>query len=165
MDYLTILEPPNWQAVGVSVLQSVALYLLILLGLKLAGRRMFAEMGAQDLVVLLLVADAANLGLTHNDGGFWSSFFSVIAIIGLGSVIEDIPMLRRLAEGKPVTLYANGTLNMKLMHRHHVEVKDLEETARLYGLADYTQFSRIVMESDGSLTGTVRGRVVARKRG
>lgn len=164
MDYATILDVPNWDAVGISVLQSIVLYLMVLAGLKMAGRRMFAELGAQDFVVLLLVADAANLGLTHNDGGFWSSVASIAAIISLGSVIENIPGLRHLVEGKPMTLYARGKLNRALMKRYKIETSDLDETARCYGLASYDQFLSIVLESDGTLTGTIQGRTRMKAR-
>lgn len=163
MDYLTIFDAPNWPAVGLSVLQSIVLYLLILIALKLAGRRMFAELGAQDFVVLLLVADASNLGLTHDDAGFWASFFSVITIISLGSFIERIPVLRHLVEGKPLTLYSRGRLYKEVMKKHKVEMSDLEETARVYGLASYKDFQQITLESDGDLTGTVRRPLISRE--
>ena len=157
MDYVTIFDAPNWSAVGISAVQAVALYLLILIGLKLAGRRMFAELDAQDFVVLLLVADAANLGLTHNDGGFWSSVFSVIAVIGTGSILEYVPVLHKLIEGKPVCLYKNGRLNLQRMKRFHIDESELDEAARQYGLDNYKRFVSIILEPDGSLTGVVTG--------
>ncbi|HEY8964671.1 MAG TPA: hypothetical protein VIN59_09445, partial [Alphaproteobacteria bacterium] len=117
MDYVTIFDAPEWDVVGISALQAIVLYLFILIALKLSGRRMFAEMNAQDFVVLLLVADAANLGLTHNDGGFWSSVVSVMAVIGTGYILEYVPILSKLIEGKPVCLYKNGRLNTHNMQK------------------------------------------------
>jgi uncharacterized membrane protein YcaP (DUF421 family) len=155
MDYATILDMPDWEAVGLSVVQSIVLYLLVLACLKMAGRRMFAEMGAQDFVVLLLVADASNLGLTHTDGGFWASVFSVVTIITLGSIIEHIPLLRHLVAGKPIVLYDKGRLEVAKMKHHKVEIDDLNETARAYGQETYKAFKRIVLESDGELTGVL----------
>lgn len=163
MDYATIFDMPNWEAVGLSMLQASVLYLLVLCGLKLAGRRMFAELGAQEFVVLLLVADAANLGLTHNDGGFWSSVAAVITIITWGSVIDHIPVLRKLVEGKPRTLYANGRLDKKMMEKYRIQMDELDEAARCYGLASYKAFDRIILEGDGDLTGTVRQGRATRK--
>ncbi len=165
MDYVSLFDMPDWGAVALSAVQSVILYLLALTGLKLAGRRMFAEMGAQDLVVLLLVADASNLGLTHDGGGFWSSVASVVTVISLGVVLERIPVLHMLVEGRPLTLYDNGRLNRRCMDKCKVEMGELDEVARKYGLAHYTAFQRIVIEADGTLTGTVRHHRAVRHTG
>jgi len=154
--YITIFDMPNWHVIGISMIQAVVLYLLVLTGLKLAGRRMFAEMNAQDFVVLLLVSDAANLGLTHNDGGFWSSVFSVIAVIAVGSVLEYVPVLHNLVEGKTVVLCMQGRLDEKKMREYHISVDDLDATARQYGLASHKDFVKVILEADGSLTGVVR---------
>jgi len=163
MDYVTIFDAPNWGAVGISVVQAVVLYLLILIGLKLAGRRMFAELNAQDFVVLLLVADAANLGLTHNDGGFWSSVFAVMAVIGTGCVLEYIPVLQKLVEGKPVTLFKGGRLDHRRMRKFHIAESELDAVARQYGLDSYKRFLTIVLEPDGNLTGVVTAGIPGRK--
>jgi uncharacterized membrane protein YcaP (DUF421 family) len=120
-------------------------------------------MDAQDFVVLLLISDASNLGLTHNDGGFWSSVVSVLAIIGLGSVLEYIPILKKLVEGKPICLYKNGRLDDRRLRKYKVDIDDLDGAARQYGLKSHTEFSQIVLEPDGSLTGVVRAGMPIRK--
>lgn len=158
MDYITIFNPIPWPEVGVSVLQAVTLYIIVLFGLELIGRRVFAEKGPQDLIVLLLVAEACDLGMAHEAAGYWGTFFSVVTIILLGGVTERIPFLRKTIDEKPVMLYGNGRLYKKRLADHLIDECDLDETARCYGLASYKQFQSIYLEGNGSMTGVLNVR-------
>lgn len=162
--YTSILNPIPWQAVGVSVLQTVVIYWLLLLGLKAVGRRVFAEMGPHDLVVLMLIAEACNLGLTVQRAGFWGSVGSVVAILFMGAVIERLPSLRLMIGNRPVVLYQHGALQEDTLRRYLVDESDLEQVARMYGLASYEAFDSLTLESDGSITGVVRSGVLRMPR-
>lgn len=63
MDYLTFLDPIPWKLVGISAVQSFIVYWVVLLGLRLAGRRVFGELGPHDLILLLLISEATDLGI------------------------------------------------------------------------------------------------------
>ena len=78
MDYVTLFQAVPWEPVGVSVVQTVVIYWLVLLGVKLVGRRVFGEMGPQDMVILFLIAESCDLGLTNEEAGFWGSVASVL---------------------------------------------------------------------------------------
>jgi uncharacterized membrane protein YcaP (DUF421 family) len=155
MDYITIFDPVPWERVGIAVLQTCTLYWLVLIVLKITGRRLFAENKPEDFVILVLIAEACNSGLTHQEGGYWASFFSVITIFVLGALCERITPLRHLIDGKPISLYKDGNLDEKAMAKHVVDETDLEEVARLYGLPSYREFDSITLETGGEITGVL----------
>ena len=64
--------------------------------------------------------------------------------------------IRRLLEGQPVLLYKDGIVDRKLMKKHMVDESDLEMTAREYGLASYRDFSAMMLEGDGKLSGIIK---------
>lgn len=156
MDYTSIFDPIPWDAVGHSILQTIAIYWLLLLGLKLVGRRVFGEMGPQDLIILLLIAEACDLGLSDEKAGFWGTIASVLTILAMGGLIERLTPLRQLLEERSVTLMKNGRLDRIQMRRNMVQEEDLNHTAREYGLASYRDFELMTLESDGKITGIVR---------
>ena len=155
MDYVSIFDVPPLKFVFLSMLQTVTLFIVVLLGLKLVGRRVFGEQGPQDLVILILIAEACNSGLNHQQAGYWGSAASVITILFLGWLCERTKFIRQFLEGRPVFIYERGTLNKTLMEKHMVDEGDLELAAREYGLASYHDFSTIVLEGDGAVTGVV----------
>ena len=126
-----------------------------LLGLKLVGRRVFGEQGPQDLVILILIAEACNSGLNHQGSGYWGSAASVVTILLLAWLCEKTKVIRHFLEGRPGFLYEGGTLDRTLMEKHMVDETDLELAAREYGLASYHDFNTIVLEGDGAVTGVV----------
>lgn len=156
MEYVSILEVPPLKFVLLSILQTVTLFAAILLGLKLVGRRVFGESGPQDLVILVLIGEACNSGLSHQEAGYWGSVASVISILLLGLLCEKTKFIRLFLEGRPVFLYEGGSLDRNLMKKHMVDEADLEMAAREYGLASYHDFSTMVLEGDGALTGVVQ---------
>lgn len=152
MDDPTLFDAVPWRAVGVSVVQTALLYWLVLLGLHVVGRRVFGEKGPQDLMILLLIGQATNLGLAPQRAGFWGTVASVLTILLIGAVIERIPRLRDWLEGTPTVLVRAGRVDREAVRRNLVSEDDLTKTARQYGFPDVSAFECMVLEGDGSIT-------------
>lgn len=158
MSYAGIFTVPPLEAIGVSVLQTTLLFCALLIGLRLIGRRVFAEKGPQDLIIIVLVAEACDLGLTDERAGFWGSVASVLTIFLLGYLSERISFLRHLLSQKPLLLYRDDMLEKDTMEKHMIDEDDLDELAREKGFASYKDFEEIVIEGDGQLTGRFRNK-------
>lgn len=152
MQYVDIFSVPDLLPVGFSILQSSFIFWLIILGLQIVGQRVFAQRGPQDLVVIVLVAEACDLGLTHEDAGFWGTVASVVTLLLWGYLVEKIGFIRRLLNRKPIVLYENGKLHKPLMRKHMVDEEDLNEVAREEGRASYTEFKAMLLEGDGQIS-------------
>lgn len=153
MQYVGIFQAPPLDAILLSMLQTATLFTLVLLGLKLVGRRVFGEQSPQDLVILVLIAEACDLGLSDERAGYWGTVASVLTILLLGWTCEKVAVLRRLLESHPVVLFENGKLHRKMMQKHYVDCEDLDLAAREHGLSSHKEFARIVLEGDGKITG------------
>ena len=105
MEYIGIIDVPPLRFVLLSVVQTFTLFVAVLLGLKIVGRRVFGEKGPQDLVILVLIAEAASSGLNHQGAGYWGSAASVITVLLLGWLPEKTKVIRQFIEGRPVFLY------------------------------------------------------------
>lgn len=156
MSYVDIFTEIPLKEIGITIVQTITVYWFILLGLKCAGRRLFAEKGPQDLVILLLIAEASNLGITHQDAGYWGAIAAVLTIILMGSLIERIQPLRDFLNDKKILIYKDGHLNRPLLKKYLLEEEDLEEMAREYGVENYNAFGSIYLEGRGDLTGVLK---------
>lgn len=156
MDYSSIFDPVPWKAVGHSVLQTATLYILVMAGLRLVGRRVFGQKSPQDLIVLLLIAESCDLGLTEESAGYWGTLASVVTLLFLVYINDHIPFLASLTNPAPLPLMKGGRLLRETMRQNGVEESDLDGAARQYGLASYKDFSDIMLESSGDITGVAR---------
>lgn len=99
---------------------------------------------------------SCEFGVEPSGGGlYWGSAASVMTILLLGWLSEKTKVIRQFIEGRPVFLYERGTLDRTLMEKHMVDETDLDSAAREYGLASYHDFTTIVLEGDGAVTGVV----------
>jgi uncharacterized membrane protein YcaP (DUF421 family) len=153
VEYSGIFDAPDWEAVAISVLQTATLFCFVMIGLRIVGRRIFAQRDPQDLVVIVLLAEACNLGLTDENAGYWGTVFSMITIFVLGFIVERVPFLRHFMTQKPVLLYQQGALNESAMKKYMLDEGDLNEVARRQGTASYRSFERMILEGDGSISG------------
>ena len=112
----------------------------------------FAQRGPQDLVIIVLVAEACNLGLAPEEAGFWGSISSVTTLIILGHFTERISFIRHLLDPPPIVLYREGKLHRELMRKHMVDVEDLNEVAREEGSSSYKDFDSMTLEGDGRIS-------------
>ena len=151
MDYISIFDPVPWPDVGLSVFQTATLYVLLLFGLKIVGRRVFAEMGPQDMILLLLVAEACDIGLTPEGAGYWGTIASVLTLLFLVGMTERITPLRRITENKPVILFHHGQMMVRL-RKYLIDEADLDAAVHKYGLSSYRQAETLILEDSGDIT-------------
>ncbi len=156
MNYISVLNSIPWKEVAISVVQTFLIYWLLIIGLKLAGRRVFGQLGPQDLIILLLISESADLGLTHQQAGFWGAIASVLTVLLTGTIIERIPPLRNLIEDRAAEILKDGKPLEEIIKKNLVQDTDLEKTARQYGYSDISVFQSMVLEGDGSITGVLK---------
>lgn len=152
MNYADIFTFPHWTLIALSILQTTVIFCLIIGGLKLVGRRVFAQRDPQDLVIIFLVAETCDLGLTHEGAGFWGSIASVLTLLLLGHVVERFEILRHMLSRKPVVLFENGRLYVEQMRKYFIDLEDLDEVARENGSNSYREFGAIFLEGDGRIS-------------
>lgn len=152
MNYADMLTLPDAHMIGITVVQTVCLFLLIIVGIKLVGRRVFSQRGPQDLVIIVLVAEACGTGLSHQDAGFWGVVVSVITIFVMGYLCERFTVVRDFMDQKPIVLFKNGTLYSDVLEKHMVDEHDLDEVARQKGKDSYKAFDVMMLEGNGQIT-------------
>jgi uncharacterized membrane protein YcaP (DUF421 family) len=154
--YPTIFDAVPWPEVGITALQSFVIYWFALTGLKLVGRRAFGEMGPQDLILLLLLSESLNMGLIHNDAGFWGSLASALVLLLTVAIVERVPFLRQRMDDGTIKLVENGRLIKPALKKSLVEEQDLQKAAREYGMPSIKAFETMTLEGDGRITGVLK---------
>jgi len=143
---------PGWDI----VLCTVVVYLVILVGLRLAGKREIGQMTVLDLVVLLLIANAVQNAMVGPDTSLLGGVLAATVLLLLNASVARLdlrwPRLRRLVEGSPTLLVLHGEVIADHLRREGLDEETLETALREHGVADLGQVEMAVLEIDGSIS-------------
>lgn len=156
MDFTTLAIPP-WDI----VVRCVSIYVVMIVGLRIFGKRELGQMTVFDLVLVLLVANAVQPAMTGPD----SSLFGGLLIIGtllavnwtVGQGRMRSPLFRRFVQPPSTVLASGGRWNAGALSSQGLDQQDAEEALREHGVADVSETTLVELESDGSISVVDRG--------
>lgn len=138
------------------LLRTVVVYLVILVGLRLAGKREIGQMTVFDLVVLLLIANAVQNAMVGPDTSLTGGILAAVVLLFVNSLIARLrlkwPRLRRWVEGSPTLLVLHGEIISEHMRREGLDEETLLTALREHGMADLSGVEMAVLEIDGSIS-------------
>lgn len=138
-------------------------FLVLLVLMRLVGRREAGGLGITDVLLVVLVAQAAAAGL-HGQAESISDGMVVVATILFWSVAVDaiayrFPWMAALLKARPSALIENGKLNHKVMLREFMTYEEVLSQLRLHGIEDVAVVDRAYIEPNGMIS------VIRRDRG
>lgn len=139
-----------------SYFRTVILYLILILAVRLMGKRQIGQMEASEFVVAMLVADLASIPMQNGSIPLLSGIVPILTILGLELVFSFLIMksvvLRRLFCGKPVILIDNGTILQDNLRRTRITVDELIGHLRQKDVLDLTSVQFAILETGGSIS-------------
>ena len=138
------------------IIRTTAVYLVILIGLRLAGKREIGQMTVFDLVVLLLIANAVQNAMVGPDTSLIGGVLAAIALLAVNALVARLrlrsPRLRHLVEGTPTLLVLHGEVIPEHMQREGIDEESLLTALREHGVAEISEVEMAVLEIDGSIS-------------
>ncbi|PWS38320.1 hypothetical protein DFH01_03255 [Falsiroseomonas bella] len=140
-----------------SVLRAAALYLVLLVLVRLTGRRSMRETSAFDLVLLLVIGEATQQALLGEDFSLVNAVLVVVTLllmdVGLSLLKQRSEAAERVIDGVPTLLVADGKPIEERLRRARVDVTDVLQAARIrHGLVGLEQIRWAVLEADGTIS-------------
>ena len=146
------LEIPAWNI----VLRTMIIYVTLLVGLRLAGKREIGQMNIFDLVVLLLIANAVQNAMVGPDTSVVGGILAAVVLLVMNVIVARLrlqwPWLRKLVEGSPTVLISHGELIAAHLRREGIDQEVLEAALREHGVAKVNEVELAVLEIDGSIS-------------
>ena len=146
------LRTPAWEI----VLRTAAIYAVILIGLRLAGKREMGQMTVFDLVVLLLIANVVQNAMVGDDTSLLGGVLAAGVLLILNAMLAWLRLrsrrLRRVIEGSPTVLIFRGKMLKSQMDREEVDPEMLGAALREHGMLDEKDVEVAVLEIDGSIS-------------
>jgi uncharacterized membrane protein YcaP (DUF421 family) len=148
--------PVSAHRVGVQAIKTAIVFVLLVVGFRVLGKREAAQLNVYDLALLMALANAVQNAMTGGLGNFpiglAASSTLVVAAFVLTRIIVRRPAVERQIVGTPVLLVNRGQVLPQRLRRNLVTPAELDEACRQHGLDGPGGCDQAVLEVDGSIS-------------
>ncbi len=152
----SVLFPAGALAALQIALRTGIIYLVVLVGVRLSGKREVGQMTPFDLTLLLLLSNSVQNAMTGPDTSLLGGVIAASTLLLLNYVVGNFSGknrgFRRLVQGEPSLLIHDGKAIESHMAREHVSMDELERALREHGIASVHDVALAVLEVDGSIS-------------
>jgi uncharacterized membrane protein YcaP (DUF421 family) len=140
-----------------AILRALAVYFILLILFRIAGRRTLTELTPFDFVLLLIIGETTQQALLGQDFSVTNAFLLILTLllvdVGMSLLRQRSTALDRLVEGVPTVLVENGRPIKALLTKSRVREEEILEAARrLHGLESMDQIKFAVLEVSGGIS-------------
>ncbi len=137
-------------------LRALFLYAFVVFLMRIIGRRELSTLSAVDLVLLIVLGDAIQQGLTQDDYSVTGALIAVSTIaaaqVGISYLSFRSRRARRILEGEPIVIVQDGKLIERNMKRERVTEDEVAEAMRLQQIASFDELEWGILESNGNIS-------------
>src|SRR5947209_17393415 len=137
-------------------LRTAVIYAVVLVGVRLSGKREVGQMTPFDLTLLLLLSNSVQNAMTGPDTSLLGGVVAACTLLLLNYFVADLSganrRFRRFIQGEPSLLIHDGKIIEAHMAKEHVSMDELHRALREHGISDYHDVAMAVLEVDGSIS-------------
>jgi uncharacterized membrane protein YcaP (DUF421 family) len=138
------------------VFRATIVFFFILLVTRVVGRREIGELEPFDLILLVVIGDLVQQGVTQSDNSVTGTLIVMSTIALLSMFVSWLSWrfgrLGRYTQGEPIVLVRDGVPIVKNMRRERITMGDLEEEVRQAQLMSIEELRWAILEDDGKIS-------------
>ena len=136
--------------------RTIILYFVIILAVRIMGKRQIGELQSSELVVTILISELAAIPMKESERPFLFGLIPIITLVCFELIFSYIGMsstkVRRIIVGSPSIIIKNGVISQKEMRRQRYSIDDLLEDVRFAGCKSLDEVEFAVLEANGKLS-------------
>lgn len=140
----------------VSLLRTVLLYIIIIIALRIMGKRQIGEMEPNELVVTILISELASIPMQDLGRPLIGGIIPIVTLVCVEILFSGIFLkwrwFQRMFEGSPSIIIANGVINEKELTKNRLTALELLEDLRLQGVTDPSSVHYALLETNGKMS-------------
>lgn len=137
-------------------LRSIAVYLFMLVAIRLTGKKELSQLNTTDVVLILLISNAVQNAMvganTSLSSGLVAAGVLFIANYAIKKLMFKNKSIRHLLYEQPEILIHNGVLNPKALNKLGISNDELEEAMREHGIDKFADVKLAMLEIDGNIS-------------
>ena len=140
----------------IAFLRTIILYLLIIAGVRLMGKRQVGELEPSELVLALIIADLAAVPMQDFGIPLLTGIIPILTLLCITLILSVLTMksvrFRAIICGRPSIIVENGRLVQREMRRNRFTVDELMEELRMKGVTDLSKVKYAILETNGQIS-------------
>lgn len=140
----------------ITLFRTIILYILVLITIRILGKRQVGELQPADLVLTILLSEILVIPMQDPEIPLIHTVIPVLLLIGFEIVISVISLkslrFRTLLQGNSLIVIRNGVVDQKQLQRLRFTIDDLLEALRKKDVFDITTVEYAIVETDGTLS-------------
>jgi uncharacterized membrane protein YcaP (DUF421 family) len=137
-------------------IRTAVIYVVLIAGLRIAGKREVGQLSIFDLIVLLVIADAVQNAMVGQNASLAGGIVAAITLLTLDKLLNvvtgRVPRVRKLLEGEPQELIRDGVVLEDALRKEGIDDDDLAAGLRRQGVLNPSDVRLAVLETDGSIS-------------
>ncbi len=136
--------------------KTAIIYVFLIVGLRLLGKRELGQMSVYDLILIVVIANAVQNAMIGQDNSLGGGLVAALALLILNRVFTWLMVqndaIRRWMTGDPVLIVRDGHLIKDAMRREGITSEHVMAAMREHGIGDLKAVQMAVLEADGSIS-------------
>ena len=138
------------------LIRTIILYFLVILVMRLMGKRQIGELQPYEFVITIMISDLAALPMQDTRLPLILGIIPIITLLFVKTVLTQLQLkcqyARKFLEGEPSVLIAKGKINYAALKRQQINLDELMEELRLSGYFDLSEIQYAILENNGQLS-------------
>ena len=137
-------------------IRTAILYVLVILAMRLMGKRQIGELQPYEFVITIMISDLASIPMQDSRLPLILGIIPIITLMLLKVLISQLQLkcqfARKLIEGEPSILIYNGKIQYKALKSQQINLDELLEELRLLEYFDLDQIKYAILENNGHIS-------------
>ena len=141
------------------VARTVVVYVGILILVRVAGKRLLAQMNSLDLVVILLLSNVVQNAIIGPDNSVLGALVGAVVLVGFNALLDRLAVTvrgRRWLVGTPTEVVRDGAVDHAALARLGISPTELDLTLRRQGSDDVSEVETASLEPEGEIVVTLK---------
>lgn len=138
------------------ILSSLAVYIFIIVAIRISGRKELTQLSVIDLVFILLISNAVQNAMVGPNtsllGGLVAAGTLFFANFVLKELMYRFSKFSKFIQGDEIMLIYNGKINKKNLEKAKLSMDEIEEAVREHGVSEIKDVNLAVLEVDGNIS-------------
>ena len=137
-------------------IRTLIVYLVVIISLRIMGKRQLGELQPSDLVITILISNVATISLEDTELPLLHGIMPILELVLFEMIISWISLhsvkVRRWVSGSPKIIIHNGEIDQKVLHDLRFTLDDLMTTLRTNGIFSPEEVQFAIVETNGTVS-------------
>ncbi len=151
-----LLGEEDWSFLPEAAFRTLVMFTVILIGLRLLGKRGIRQLSVFELGVIIGLGSAAGDPMFYKDVGLLPGMLVFVIVVGMYKMVTNIfnrnPKFEKFMEGEPATILSEGVLQLHKFKKEPIALDELYTELRLRNVSHLGQLRQAIIETNGEVS-------------